>query len=153
MLRILAVGTAIILASPANSAPASIEDRQLLEQLAKRMDHAWNDADVDANAALFTVDATARFGGDPLGEGREAIRNQFVTFFKDRPPGLRHVTTIERVEQLGPGLAMWDAEVRVERRRPTGEWEPLTRIRNVTVAERHPEGWQVRAVRAVPVAK
>lgn len=153
MLRTLAIGLAVMAAAPAQSADLSVEDRASLMQLADLMDRAWTAADVKANAALFTADATARFGEDPLGNGREAIRTQFESFFKDRPAGLRHVTAIERIQSLGPRLAMWDAEVRVERREDSGGWQVLTRIRNVTIAARQADGWRVQAVRAFPVTR
>jgi uncharacterized protein (TIGR02246 family) len=126
-------------------------DRMALRQLAEQMDQAWTAADADANAELFAADATARFGEDPLGSGRKAIRDQFAAFFKDRPARLRHVTNIERTELLSSNLALWDAEVRVERRQATGNWETLTRIRNVTVAVRQAEGWRIQTVRAFPI--
>jgi uncharacterized protein (TIGR02246 family) len=115
------------------------------------MDQAWTAGDADANANLFASDATARFGEDPLGRGREAIRAQFQSFFKGRPIGLRHVTRVDYIEQIGPDLALWNAEVRVERQAATGRWESVTRIQNVTLAVRQPDGWRVKAVRAYPV--
>ena len=139
-----------LLASPAAATEPSPEDRQALLQLAERMDAAWTDGNADANAILFAGDATARFDDEPLGEGREAIRNQFQGFFKDRPPGLRHLTKIERIEQLAPDLALWDAEVSVERRETAGGWATLTSIRNVTLVVRQAEGWRVKSVRAFP---
>jgi uncharacterized protein (TIGR02246 family) len=151
MVRSLALAITLLFATPALSAEPSSDDRAELLQLADRMDQAWTAADADANAELFASDATARFGADPEGRGRDAIRNQFRSFFKDRPTGLRHVTTIERVELVASDLALWDAEVRVERRQATGEWATLTRIRNVTLAIRQPDGWRIRAVRAFPV--
>ena len=151
MIRILALTGAFLIAAPAISAEPSPGDRTALLQLAERMDQAWTVADADANAELFASDATARFDADPLGSGREAIREQFRAFFKDRPAGLRHVTNIERVELLAPGLALWDAEVRVERRQAAGDWMTLTRIRNVTLAVRQSDGWRIKAVRAFPI--
>ena len=120
-------------------------------QLAERIDRAWTAGDASANAELFAPNATARFGDDPLGEGRDAIRNHFRGFFKDRPPGLMHVTAIERVEQLAPSLATWDAEIRVERQQSSGSWETLTKIRNVTIVVRQSDGWRIQTVRAFPV--
>lgn len=151
MIRPIAAGLALFLASSAHSAEPAAADRNALMHLASRMDEAWGAADANANADLFAADATARFGDDPLAEGREAIRAQFRTFFTDRPPGLRHVTRIERIEQLGPDIALWDAEVRVERKQPAGEWAVLTRIWNVTLIARQSDGWRIKAVRAVPV--
>lgn len=151
MIRALVLSAALLVAAPGLAAEPSAEDRTALQQLAERMDEAWTMADAEANAELFAIDATARFDADPLGQGREAIRNQFRAFFKDRPAGLRHVTAVERVELLAVDLALWDAEVRVERRQATGEWATLTRIRNVTIAVRQPDGWRVRAVRAIPI--
>jgi uncharacterized protein (TIGR02246 family) len=151
VLRSLAVAAAVFAAIAANAAEPSAADRQALLELAGRMDREWTAANADASAALFAPDATARFGDDPLATGREAIRAQFSLFFKDRPAGLRHVTTIERIEQVSADHALWDAEVRVDRRQPGGKWTTLTRIRNVTVAVRRPEGWRVFAVRAVPL--
>ena len=150
-MRILAAGLALIAATPAPAAQPVPADRDALLQLAERMDSAWTAADADGNADLFAPQATARFGEDPLGEGRDAIRAQFRAFFKDRPPGLRHVTRIERIEQLAPDLALWDAEVRVERREVSGNWAVLTRIRNVTLAVRRSDGWRIRTVRAFPL--
>lgn len=151
MVRVLALAATLVLATPVLSANPSAKDRAALQQLAERMDRAWTAADADANAELFAGDATARFDADPLGQGREAIRNQFRAFFKDRPAGLRHVTAIERVELLAADLALWDAEVRVERRQAEGQWAVLTRIRNVTLAVRQPDGWRIRTVRAFPI--
>lgn len=153
MFRPLAIGIAVMSAASAHAADITPADRASLMKLAYRMDRAWTAADVEANAELFTADATARFGDDPLGSGREAIRNQFEGFFKDRPAGLRHVTAIDRIQSLAPGLAMWDAEVRVERRDDSGSWQVLTRIRNVTIAARQADGWRIQAVRAFPVIR
>lgn len=153
MIRPVALGAAFALAAPAHSAEPSAADRQALEQIAERMDEAWTAANADANAELFSVDATARFGDDLLGTGREEIRAQFRSFFKDRPPGLKHITKIERIEHLVPDVAMWDAEVRVERRQATGQWTTLTRIRNMTIVTRQPEGWRIKAVRAFPIVQ
>lgn len=151
MIETLLTSLALIVAMPAQAAQPSPADRQKLLQLADRMDAAWTAADADGNAELFAPQATARFGDDPLGDGRDAIRAQFRGFFKDRPAGLRHVTKIERIEQLNPDLALWDAEVRVERKQASGAWAVLTRIRNVTLVGRQSDGWRVRAVRAFPV--
>lgn len=150
MFRIVAALT-LAVASAAHSADAAATDREALGQLAAQMDREWNEADADASAALFAVNASARFGEDPLSQGREAIRAQFRSFFKDRPSGLRHVTRIERIEQIDANHALWDAEVRVDRRQSSGEWRTLTRIRNVTVTVRQPDGWRIFAVRAVPL--
>ena len=147
----LAIAIALASAAPTNAAQPSAADREALLQLAERMDEAWTAGDAEANAALFAPDATARFAEDPVGEGREAIRAQFQSFFTDRPSGLRHVTLIERIDQLQPGLVLWDAEVRVERAQPGGKWETVTRIRNVTLASRQPGGWRIQAVRAFPL--
>ena len=146
---ILAIGAAIM-AVPAAAAQIEPADHAQLLQLAERMDRAWTAGDANANARLFAADATARFGDDPLGQGRAEIGDQFHAFFKNRPAGLRHVTAIERVELLAPDLTFWDAEVRVERRNAAGEWATLTRIRNVTLAIRQPGGWRIQAVRAFP---
>jgi uncharacterized protein (TIGR02246 family) len=151
MIRSLAIGVAIAVTTPAHSAVPTLADQAVLQQLADRMDHAWTVADADANADLFAADATARFGEDPLGAGRREIRRQFQLFFRDRPADLRHVTKIERMEQLAPNLIMWDAEVRVERRQGAHDWTTLTRIRNVTLVARRPEGWRIQAVRAFPI--
>ncbi|HYC95891.1 MAG TPA: SgcJ/EcaC family oxidoreductase [Sphingomicrobium sp.] len=149
LVLVIALGSA----TQAPAAELTNSDRQQPLQLAKRMDHAWTAGDANSNAQLFAPDATARFGDDPLGEGREAILIQFAGFFKDRPAGLRHVTNIERAERLTGDLAMWDAEVRVKRRQADGRWATLTRIRNVTIAVRQPDGWRIKTVRAFPVSK
>jgi uncharacterized protein (TIGR02246 family) len=142
---------AVSIAAQATAAELSPADNHELQQLARSMDDAWTAGDANANAQLFAIDATARFGEDMLAHGRADIRDQFVGFFKDRPAGLRHVTKIERVEQLDPDFAIWDAEIRVERQEPAGQWATLTRIRNVTVVVRQAEGWLIKAVRAFPV--
>lgn len=151
-MRFLAIGAALSIASAAHSAELKGQDRAALLQLAARMDRAWTAGDINANVELFSIDATARFGDDPLGEGRQAIRQQFYTFFKDRPAGLRHITKVDRTEQLATDLAMWDAEVRVERQQADGKWATLTRIRNVTLLVRQQDGWRIQAVRAFPVS-
>lgn len=151
--RATVAALALVAAVPAMAADPSEGDLRSLRTLAQQMDKAWTAGDADANAALFAPGATARFGNDPLGEGREAIRGQFRSFFRDRPPGLRHVTNIERIEQLGPDLALWDAEVRVEQQHAAGTWVALTIIRNVTIAVRQPGGWRIKSVRAFPLPR
>ena len=143
---------AMAVCAPASAADVESSDRQQLLQLAQRMDDAWTAGDAGANAQLFATDATARFGEEALAEGRDAIRRQFMGFFKDRPAGLRHVTNIERAERLADDLAMWDAEVRVERQQADGQWVTVTRIRNVSLVVRQPDGWVIKAVRAFPVS-
>lgn len=150
-MRALALVAATALMAPVHAIEPEPADRLALFRLAERMDRAWTEADANANAELFDENATARIGNDPLGEGREAIRQQFRTFFKDRPAGLRHVTTIERIDQLSRDIAIWDAEVRVERQGAGGNWSTLATIRNVTIAVRQADGWRIRAVRAFPV--
>ena len=146
---LLAVAFASVV--PADSSELAPADRHALLELASRMDSAWTAADAEANAELFTRDATARFGEDPLGQGRDEIRAQFKSFFKERPSGLRHLTTIERIEPIDRDRVLWDAEIRVEAKQPQGTWVSLTRIRNVTLAVRQPDGWRIHAVRAFPV--
>lgn len=153
MRRFIAMATVVCAAAQASAADVGPEDRRQLLRLAQHMDRAWTAGDAKGNAHLFAVDATARFGDEPLGEGRHAISQQFAGFFKDRPAGLRHVTRIERVEQLSHDLAMWDAEVRVERQQANGQWAALTRIRNVSLLVRQPDGWRIKAVRAFPVTQ
>ena len=152
MIKVLAFGAALsLLATPAFAAAPQPADQAALEQLARQMDDAWGAADVNANAAVFSEKATARFGEEPLVEGRNAIREQLRSFFKDRPTGLRHVTKIERIDQISPDLATWDAEVRVERQQFTGTWATLTLIRSVMLVAREADGWRIRSVRAFPV--
>ena len=151
MMRVLALCIVIMAPAPAYATEPAPADRQALFQLAEKLDRAWTAGDAHANAELFASNATARFGDDPVGEGRDAIRNQFRGFFKDRPAGLRHITAIERVEQLAPNLATWDAEIRVERQQSAGSWETLTKIRNVTIVVRQSDGWRIQTVRAFPV--
>lgn len=151
MIRALVIGAALVPVAPAFAVEPSLAIERDARQLASRMDQAWTAADAEANAELFAVNATARFADEPRGAGRDAIRDQFRTFFKDRPEGLRHVTNIERIEQLAADLAMWDAEVRVEGKQANGDWAVLTRIRNVTLITRQPEGWRIQAVRAFPI--
>lgn len=151
MKLIALLSASLVAAVPAHAAEPPASDRIELQRLAERMDQAWTAADADANANLFASKATARFGEDQLGEGRDAIREQFRSFFKDRPAGLRHVTNIERIERLGPDLALWDAEVRVEKQQSSGNWVAVTRIRNISVVVRQADGWRIRTVRAFPV--
>lgn len=139
------------LATAASAAEPAAADQRALARLAQRMDEAWTAGDANANAELFATDATARFGGDPIGQGRNAIRAQFLGFFKDRPAGLRHVTRIEQMEKLAPNLVQWDAEVRVERQQADHSWKALTVIRNITIAVRQRDGWRIRTVRAFPL--
>ena len=143
MRRFMAAAIALSVATQSSAAEVEPADRQQLLQLAQRMDRAWTAGDANANAVLFAADATARFGSEPLGEGRDSIRQQFEGFFKDRPAGLRHVTSIERVDQLTNDLVMWDAEVRVEHQQGDGHWATLTRIRNVSLVARQPDGWRI----------
>lgn len=145
------VALLLSVAMPALSAPPPSETQIALRELAADMDNAWTAGDVDANAELFAEDATGRFGEDPLGEGREAIRAQFREFFTGRPAGLRHVTYIERIDSLTSELAQWDAEVRVERQGADGQWTALSRIRSVVLARHTADGWRVRMVRAFPL--
>lgn len=153
MRSFLAMAAALNLGTSALATEIAPAERKQLLLLAQSMDDAWTAGDANANAQLFADDATARLGDDPLGDGRDAIFNQFRGFFKDRPTGLRHVTKVERIEWLAGNLAMWDAEVRVERQQEQGQWATLTRIRNVTIVVRQPDGWRIKAVRAFPLVR
>lgn len=153
MIASLVIGATMAFAVPTPPSGPSAVDRRSIQQIAERMDRAWTAGDADANASLFAADATARFGDDPLGAGRDSIRGQFHSFFQGRPSDLRHVTNIERIELLAPNLALWDAEVRVERQQAGGHWMALTIIRNVTIVVRQPDGWRIKAVRAFPVTR
>ncbi len=151
MIKKLAIIFVLTFCAPTLAAEPQTAERLAQEQLARKVDEAWTAGDVDANAALFTADATGRLGDDPLGEGREALRAQFRSFFKDRPAGLRHVTNIERIDQLTPDLAMWDAKVSIERLQPSGSWSVANGFQSVVVTVREPSGWRIRTIRGFPV--
>ena len=151
MRALIFAALAASIASGAYGSEPAPADRLQLTQLAEQMDRAWTEGNAQANARLFATNATARFGNDRLGIGKDAILAQLQSFFKDRPAGLRHVTRIERIERLAEDLALWDAEVRVEGQRPPGQWVQLTTIRNVTIAVRQREEWRIQSVRAFPV--
>jgi uncharacterized protein (TIGR02246 family) len=76
----------------------------------------WDRGDAEALAGLYTGDATLVMAPrDPV-DGRDAIRAYFEESFAKRPPHLRHVTAVQRIEMLAPDVAFVDTDVRLERR-------------------------------------
>jgi len=83
---------------------------------------------------------------DPI-DGGDAIRAYFEQSFAKRPPHLRDVRGMKRIEMLAPDEAFVDTEVRLERRADDGSWPTICRFKNYTVAIRDRDAWRIKEVR------
>jgi uncharacterized protein (TIGR02246 family) len=129
------------------AAPPSDPDRRQLEELAHDADSVWDRGDAAALAGLYTDDATLVMAPRERVDGRDAIRAYFEQSFVKRPPHLRHVTAVQRIEMLAPDVAFVDTDVRLERRQDDGSWPTVRRFTNYTVAVREGEAWRIKEVR------
>ena len=144
----LAVTLAALMSfTAAVAAPPSDTDRRQLEHLAHAADTAWDVGDAAALAGLYTADAMLVMAPREPVDGRDAIRAYFEQSFAKRPPNLRHVTAVQRIEMLAPEVAFVDTDVRLERRADDGSWPAIRRFANYTVAIRDGGGWRVKEVR------
>jgi len=129
------------------AAPPDDSDRRQLEELAQNADTVWDRGDAEALAGLYTGDATLVMAPrDPV-DGRDTIRAHFEQSFAKRPPHLRHVTAVQRIEMLAPDVAFVDTDVRLERREDDGPWPTIRRFTNYTVAIRDGDAWRIKEVR------
>ena len=79
--------------------------------------------------------------------GRAAVRSFFEGNFARREGTLRHITQLESIDLVAPGIALADAHVRVEQLRD-GRWELVRSFANHSVVRREAGGWRLHAVRA-----
>ena len=143
----IALASAAVI-SPADAAPPTPEDQTVLEALAARNDAAWNAADAAAISAQYSEDGSLRLSGmtEAL-TGRAAVHSYFERSFAQRPPGLRHVSRLQRIEMVAPDLAFADAHVRVETLQE-GRWQLAREFVNHSLLRREAGGWRLHSVRA-----
>lgn len=144
----LALAAIALLATGAHAMPPSPTDLSALEALAAANDLAWNAADATAISRQYTTDSSLRLSPmDSALIGREAVRTYFARVFGQRPPGMRHISRLERVEMIAPDLAFADVHVRVEQREGDG-WALAREFVNHSVLRRENGIWHLHAVRA-----
>ena len=144
-----------LFAAPASALaqPPGPADQAALAALAGEADAAWNAKDAARMAAAYAEDGDLRLGDGPAIEGRNNIAAQFRSAFAARQATMRHVTTVDHADLIGPDLAVSDAGVRVEQRQADGSWTLVRAFRNVSVAVRERDGWRLRTVRAFPLPR
>lgn len=136
---------------PLAAMPVSDLDRAALERLAAANDAAWNAKDVAAMAGQYAAHGSVRVSpASPTVEGNAAVSNFFGQAFGRRQGEFRHITTLDHLEEIAPGMAMADAGVRVEQQQPDGSWLLVRSFRNVSLVIREGGQWKLRAVRAIP---
>ena len=141
----------IATAGPLEAMPVSDLDRAALERLAAANDAAWNAKDVAAMAGQYTAHGSVRVSpASPTVEGSAAVSNFFGQAFGRRQGRFRHITTLDHLDEIAPGMAMADAAVRVEQQQPDGSWVLVRSFRNVSLVIREGGQWKLRAVRAIP---
>ncbi len=126
-------------------------DQAALLAVAERSDQVWNDKDTDGMATIYAQDGMLRLGGDAPLVGRAAMRDYFAQAFARRPPGFRHVTHITHFQALTPDLVLTDGDVSVDQQQADGSWTSMRRFRTNSVAVRRGGGWELVAVRAIPL--
>jgi uncharacterized protein (TIGR02246 family) len=145
---LIAAAAALLTPAAAAAAPPSPAEREALEALAARNDGAWNAADAVAVSADYASDGSLRLTGMAAAlEGRDAVRAYFEKAFAARPATFRHVTRLQAIDMVAPGVALADAEVRVEQLKE-GRWELARRFLNHSVLKRDGGAWRIQAVRA-----
>lgn len=137
-----------LLAAPVLAEPPNPLDETALIALAAEADIAWNEKDAERMAAAYVSDASLRMAGGVAIDGQNAIRANFERNFAARQGVMRHITSVDRIELIQPGLALTDGGVRVEQRQPDGGWKLIRSFRNVGLAVRTAAGWRLKSVRA-----
>lgn len=74
-----------------------VVDRIAIRELAARYNDAWEEEQPEAWAATFTTDGVLEIGGDPVAEGREALRLMLAA----AGGGTIHMTTDAVIEVDG----------------------------------------------------
>ena len=142
---------AALLATPALAQSPSPAEETALKALAAEADAAWNAGDAARMTAAYAPDGSLRLGSAPAIEGQPAIRAQFEAAFAARRRTMRHMTRLDRIELVRPGIAVSDAAVTIEQQQADGAWRPVGAFRNITIATRGSRRWRLQTVRAVPV--
>lgn len=130
----------------------SSADQAALHAVADRSDRVWNEKDTDGMAAIYAQDGMLRLAGEAPLVGRASMRDYFAQAFARRPPGFRHVTRITHFQALTPDLVLTDGDVSVDQQQADGSWTVMRRFRTNSVAVRRENGWELLAVRAIPLA-
>lgn len=152
-MKALVAAFALAVASPAAAAGLTAQDEAALRTLAARGDAVWDAKDPAGMASLYDADATLLVGGaSNMLTGRRAIAEYFDRAFAARQGALRHVTRLTAMNALSPDVVVNDALVDVEARRD-GAWTVVRSFNNISIAERGPEGWRLKVVRAFPTAQ
>lgn len=147
-MRYLIAAGAFLVPALASAAPPSPAERAALEALAARNDSAWDAGDAAAIAADYTAGGSLRLGG--MGEaleGRHSVRAYFDKAFAARPATFRHITALQKIDVVAPGVAFADAEVRVEQLKD-GRWKLARRFLNHSMLKPEAGTWRIQAVRA-----
>ena len=148
MILLLALGLS---GAAAAAAPPSPSDRAELERLAAANDSAWTAKDWATIAGQYVESGTLRVAPTaPIEIGRGAITRFFQASFERRPAGFRHVTRIDNIEMVAPGVAIADGYVRVERAAAEG-WTLLREFTSSSLVVRENGQWKLHSVRATPL--
>ena len=148
--KLLAICCALYSASLA-ATPPSTADRAALLRLAAENDAAWTAKDTARILEQYAGTGTLQVGPTaPLQIGREAVGRFFVAAFERRPAGFRHVTRVEHIAMVAPGVAVADSHVLVERQEGGG-WVLVRQFRNTSTVVREDGTWKLHSVRAAPL--
>lgn len=142
---------ALALGGAAAAAPPGAADRAALERLAADNDAAWTAKDWSTITGQYVQSGTLRVAPTARIEiGRAEIERFFKASFQRRPAGLRHVTRIDNIEMIAPGVAIADGYVRVERSDPGG-WTLIREFASSSLVVREGGRWKLHSVRATPL--
>jgi 3-phenylpropionate/cinnamic acid dioxygenase small subunit len=121
--------------------PLTTSDRAAIHDLYARYAHAFDGADADAWAALFTPDGRFAPPGMPPVVGTDALR-AFAADRSDEMPGMRHLITNVLVEADGNG-AKGSAYFVCFRLRGDGRFRLLNFGRYDDTFARHDGDWRI----------
>src|SRR5689334_9388226 len=102
---VIAAILAIVPCASAYAQQSHLDNRQQIEQMAKRFSDYYNNQDAAAVASIFTKDGVRVSSGmDAVSTGPEAIKDILTTQFKS---GLAHIDlVVDQVSVLGTDVAI-----------------------------------------------
>lgn len=107
---------------------------------------AWNAGDIEGYASLLTEDADVVSATGKPAYGRGALLNLYAEQRADVYAGVRTHTRVTRVRMVGPGVALADAEYRLE----GGKADTLRQGLIAFILRWDAQCWKISAIRGMP---
>lgn len=151
-LRAFAGAALLALAGLVHAAPAvpvaNLDPK--LAAFAAAVDQSWDKRDHAAMAKYYAPDATATIGNASL-KGQTEILGYFTKSLAQVPAGFTHRTVVTRVEKLG-NYVVTDNAVYLEKPNAASGKDLVREFFTMTMLAPKADGWEIVAVRSVPLA-